>query len=252
MKMSSIANVDLDALCNEVLGSREPQTEDEKNHFLFPKLVRCVVSGGSSSGKSHLVINWIIQGIIAFDELWIWSPSIHQPKYQMLKKYFEVIEEETGKKILFMYEAGDAIPDPQTLLGKDEAERKKNTKRYCFIFDDILLEKMTIIEKYFAYGRHSRVNAFILTQSFYHIKKSSIRNNMNMLLLFKTETKTLRCIYDSYISGALSFDEFRKFCKKAWDKQYGYITLSIDDPVYGGMLREGVDTFYIPEKNTQK
>ena len=148
-----------------------------------------------------------------------------------------------------MHEGSSEIPDPQLLLGKDMEERTKNKKRYCFIFDDILLEKMTVIEKYYAYGRHSRVNCFVLTQSFYALRKSSIRMNMNLLVLFKTESKTLRAIYDSYLSGSLPIEEFNKFYKEATNKRFGFITISIDEPIHAGQLRDGISRYYIPEEH---
>ena len=63
------------------------------------------------------------------------------------------------------------------------------------VFDDVMLEKnQTPIEKYFSQGRHGGADSLYLCQSYFRIPKQAIRDNANLLILFKQDAKNLRAI----------------------------------------------------------
>ena len=41
-------------------------------------------------------------------------------------------------------------------------------------------------------------------------------------------------------------DEFRKFCKKCWDKPHGFAVIDLTSKKDSGKYREGFDNFFIP------
>ena len=60
------------------------------------------------------------------------------------------------------------------------------------IFDDVMLDDITAIKKYFCSGRHNNVNVFYLVQSLHKIAKHCIRENANISILFKQDDKTFK------------------------------------------------------------
>lgn len=57
-------------------------------------------------------------------------------------------------------------------------------------------------------GRHKGADCFYLTQNYFRIPKQAIRDNANMIILFRQDGKNMRAIYDTFISGDMEFDEF--------------------------------------------
>ena len=56
---------------------------------LYPNQpVRCIITGPSSSGKRNFLTNSILNIINEYDEIYIYSPSLHQDLYQKLIKCF--------------------------------------------------------------------------------------------------------------------------------------------------------------------
>jgi len=54
-----------------------------------------------------------------------------------------------------------------------------------FIFDDVTCDKQDAVREYFLMGRHANVNYFYLCQMYAKIFKHLIRDNANLLILFK-------------------------------------------------------------------
>jgi hypothetical protein len=57
------------------------------------------------------------------------------------------------------------------------------------VFDDVMLEKQSPIEKYFSQGRHGNADCFYLCQSYFRIPKQAIRDNANLIILFTQDAK---------------------------------------------------------------
>ena len=88
---------------------------------------------------------------------------------------------------------------------------------YVMIFDDVMLDDQTAIEKYFCSGRHNNnnVNVFYLLQSLHKIAKHCIRENAKIFILSKQDDKTLKYSNDTHISGDIDFKELKQFCDNA-------------------------------------
>ena len=57
--------------------------------FLYPNHpVRCIITGPSECGKSIFLTNLILNIINEYDNIYIYSPSLHQDSYQKLIKCF--------------------------------------------------------------------------------------------------------------------------------------------------------------------
>jgi len=102
--------------------------------------------------------------------VYIYSKSFQQPKYQYLKNLLAPIEE-MG---YFTYSNDSDIVSPSEALPNS-----------IFIFDDVACDKQDVIRKYFLMGRHVDVDSFYFCQTYAKISKHLIRNNANLLILFK-------------------------------------------------------------------
>jgi len=61
-----------------------------KNNSLLPRSIRGLVIGSSGSGKTHLLLNMLLQpDFLDNNKLYIFSNSLHQPEYQLLIKGFQ-------------------------------------------------------------------------------------------------------------------------------------------------------------------
>ena len=63
-----------------------------------------------------------------------------------------------------------------------------------------------------------KINFYYLSQSYFDLSKRTIRNNSNKKILFN---QTLRDIENKYRDVAVydtSYDKFKRFCRKSWDK----------------------------------
>ena len=44
-------------------------------------------------------------------------------------------------------------------------------------------------------------------------------------------------------------EEFRQLCKRAWEKQHGFVIIDLSSKKRDGKYRSGLDEFYIPNGN---
>ena len=58
-----------------------------------------------------------------------------------------------------------------------------------FIIDDIACDNHDIIRQYFSMGWHCNIKCFYLCQTYSKIGKELIRDNMNLLMVFKQDLK---------------------------------------------------------------
>lgn len=60
------------------------------------------------------------------------------------------------------------------------------------IFDDVACEKQNNIRNYFTMGRHNNIYTFYLCQTYSYVQKQLIRDNANLIILFKQDERNLR------------------------------------------------------------
>src|SRR6266436_5486234 len=129
-------------------------TGDGASNKLFPNLFRCLIIGPSGCGKTNLLINLLINKNVSplnYQKVYIYSKTLNQPKYKFLKTFYENIS-----KQLKVDNIATFIDSEEDILDPSLVDDKLKT---LFVFDDVLLDKQNIIEKYFAQGRNSNVNS---------------------------------------------------------------------------------------------
>ena len=140
-------------------------TEEKRHGDLLPNTVRAIVCGPSNCGKTNAVMALITDpNGLRFENIYVYSKSLNQPKYVLLKKLLEPVE---GVGYF-------AFQDHEQVVAPDEAR-----PRSVIIFDDVACEKQDHIRSYFCMGRHRLVDCFYVCQTYTRIPKHLVRENAN-------------------------------------------------------------------------
>ena len=205
----------------------------QKHGPLFPNSIRAIICGPSNCGKSNVMMSMLYSPDgLKFANLYVYSKSLHQPKYQLLES---ILNEVIGVRF-HSFKENDEIMQPS------EAERNS-----VFIFDDIGSGKQEKIRDFFSMGRHSDVDSFFLIQSYTRALKHMVRDNANFLILFKQDELNLRRVYNDHVSSDMKFEEFKDMCLECWKEKYGFITICKDFDTNEGRYRMGLDRYIYPE-----
>lgn len=202
-----------------------------KHGSLLPNTLRCIISGPSGCGKTNVMFNLLTQkNGLRFNNVYIFSKSLSQPKYQLLEK---IITDAAGIGY-YKYNANDNIMKPNS------------AKQYSiFIFDDVSSENHDVIRSYFAMGRHNHIDSIYIGQTYSKIPKQLIRDNVNFIIIFKQDETNLKHIYNDHVGSDMSFEMFKSLCSNGWVEKYGFIVIDKDRSMKNGRYRIGFDRFVI-------
>ena len=235
---------------------------DEQNYFNhdknLPNSFRMLIIGPSGCGKTNLLLNLILTpDYIDYNNLIIFSKTVYQqPEFKYIQDCFnygytkELIYHMflNGKRPNFSNELNnnnnnnnnnninDVYHERKikvTLSNKAEEiqppDKLEKTKKNLIIFDDVVNEKnQKIMEMYFTRGRHNKANVIYLSQSYFDLPLKSIRNNSNVLILFKLGKRDLSNIYYNLLSSFIEKDEFETLYNFHFNKEYNYIFINLN------------------------
>ena len=130
------------------------------------------------------------------------------PPSIVLQEWAKWIRNESNVRCNFFEKASD-VPDPRDLNPEDNN---------LMVFNDLFLEKQNKCEDYYTRRRHSNVDCFYLSQSYFKLRRQTIRENANFICLFPQDLKNRNHIYSDHAGSYMTIEEFRKFCKQCWKK----------------------------------
>lgn len=209
--------------------SSEKPTIAKRHGSLLPDSIRCIICGPSNCGKTNSMMTLLThENGLRFANLYVYSKSLYQPKYRLLEKVMKRIKE-MG---YFPYAANETIIEP---------ERARPNS--IFVFDDVACDKQDCIRNFFCMGRHKGVDCFYLCQTYTRIPKHLIRDNANLIVLFKQDDVNLKHIYDEHVGTDMTFDRFKSVCAACWKDKHGFMVISKDDDNHCGRYRKGFDHF---------
>lgn len=202
-----------------------------KHGPLLPDTVRCLVTGPSNCGKTNVVFNLITNpNGLRFNNLYIFSKSLQQPKYQLLRKILSEIPDVS----MYEYDSSEKIMQPS------------QAKPYSiFIFDDVSCENHDTIRNYFSMGRHNKIDCIYIGQTYSKIPKQLIRDNVNLLILFKQDDTNLKHVYNDHVGADMIYNKFKELCGRAWEDIYGFVVIDKDRELKSGRYRIGFDKYAI-------
>ena len=195
--------------------------------FLYPTHpVRCIKTGPSECGKSVFLTNLILNIFNEYDNIYIYSPSLHQDLYQKLINCFSnyipmhvvpnilneedkdvVIEELVNNKDfeksnieIEIYESMEKLKFPQ--------EYENNS---IIISDDLNQKEMDDprVQALFRRSRHNNLSIFIISQDYYELSKKTKRCNGNIFHIFKPNNfLDVRNLYQDKASMDMTLNEY--------------------------------------------
>ena len=164
------------------------------------------------------------------------------------------ILEKIGNKrpIHIITRSPDQYPDYKT---SNEVKPINKYKGSVVIFDDMLGAKNSSqIDEFFTRGRHEDLDVYYSSQSYFALPRQSIRNNSDILILFKQTLRDVQSMYYDIGAYDMKYDEFKEMCHKAWDEKYNYLCIDMTKNKNDGKYRifnESRPTYIdcIPETN---
>lgn len=201
----------------------------KKHGKLFPNSIRGLITGPSNCGKTNVMLSLLLHpNGLKFENIYIYSKSLHQSKYEFLKQVIKPIK----NMGFFTFSNNSDVVLPK--------EAKRNS---IFIFDDIACEKQDAIRNYFSMGRHYHLDSFYLCQTYTRIPKHLIRDNANFLIIFKQDSMNLKHIYNDHVNSDMTFKTFENVCADCWKTNYGFFVIDKESPLNNGRYRKGFDCF---------
>lgn len=183
--------------------------------------IRLLIIGSSGSGKTTLLLNFIYKRLIPYDNLYVFSKSLEQDGYIKLQERFKNIEQNLNKRISYFFNSCDDI-----------IPLKECKKDSLIVFDDCILENQDIIKEYFVMSRHKNISCIYLSQCYSKVDIQLIRNNLNMLCIFKQNDHYIKKIYDNFVQTDMNFDKFKNICNNVWKDKYGFLTINLTEGKY--------------------
>lgn len=200
-----------------------------KHGKLLPDSFRAIICGPSGCGKTNVMLALLFDlNGAKFKNVYVYSKSLYQPKYQLLQ---EVLSNVKGVGY-FPYKDNDDIISPH--------EAKTNS---IFIFDDVACDKQNKIKEYYSMGRHKNIDVIYLCQTYSRTPKQLVRDNCNIIMLFKMDEINLKHVFDEHVSPDMSFDDFKKICSQCWTDRYGTFVIVKDFALNCGRYRKGFDKY---------
>lgn len=196
---------------------------------LLPNTIRCLVCGPSNCGKTNLVIGLLLHANgLKFRNIYVYSKTLYQPIYVFLEK---VMMRVPGV-CYFKFHDNEEVLSPNVA-----------SPNSIIIFDDVAGESQSNIRDYFAMGRHKQIDAFYLNQTYSKIPKQLIRDNANIIILFKQDDINLRHVYNEHVNTDMTWQQFREMCSQIWQDSYSYLVINKDCEKNNGCYRRKFDTF---------
>lgn len=212
-------------ICEEVCKTAFRHSE------LLPNSIRCIICGPSNCGKTNLLIGLLLhENGLRFQNVYVYSKTLQQPKYVFLEKVLQLVP----------------LISLQKYQGNEEVLRVQDAKpNSIIIFDDVACENQNNMRDYFAMGRHKNIDAFYLNQTYSKIPKQLVRDNTNLIILFKQDDINLRHVYEEHVSTDMTWLEFREMCSEIWKEPFNYVVINKDCSKNNGCYRNKFDTFVV-------
>lgn len=201
-----------------------------RHSALLPNTIRCIICGPSNCGKTNVVITLLLhENGLKFQNLYLYSKTNFQPKYRFLREVLKRVPQ-----IKF-----NEFNDDKDIISPSEALPKS-----VFIFDDVVCENQINIRNYFCMGRHKQIDCFYLSQTYSKIPKQLLRDNANLLIIFKQDDVNLKHVYEEHVNSDLSWNQFKDICKTVWNHPYNFLLINKESSLNNGRYRQNFDMFF--------
>lgn len=212
------------------LAQRNIENRGKRHGELLPNSVRGIICGPSNCGKTNALLALITHPHgLRFENIYVYSKSLNQPKYQFLRQLVKPVR---GVGYFPFNDHEEVIPP------------EKARPNSIMIFDDVACEKQDNIRAFFCMGRHRDVDCFYLCQTYARIPKHLVRDNANLLVLFRQDEMNLRHIYNDHVNTDMTYTQFKDLCFACWkNDKYGFVVIDKESELNERRYRKGFDCF---------
>ena len=109
----------------------------------------------------------------------------------------------------------------------------------------LLSKQESNFDLFFTRRRDNIIDIYYISQSYFHLPKITIRNNCNIINLFKQTLRDVILLFHDITGLDMDLHEWKQPCREAWENEYDYIQI---DKV--AKIREGIYTIRNYKKNT--
>ena len=150
------------------------------------------------------------------------GPSNVGKTYYMLKVLEKI---DIQRPIHIITRSPNQYPNYKT---NNEIKPINKYKGSVVIFDYMLGAKNSSqIDEFFTRGRHEDLDVYYISQSYFALPRQSIRNNSDILILFKQTLRDVQSMYYDIRAYDMKYDEFKEMCHEAWDEKYNYLCIDM-------------------------
>jgi len=197
--------------------------------------LRALIVAPSGGGKTNLMLDLLIhENGLRYKNIYLYSKTLNQPKYEFLAKVLNPLSIGffTSNTITNLIPLEDVKPES------------------IIIFDDLMCDPdQSLIKNYFTHGRHKNIDIFYLIQSYAYINKHCIREQANLIVIFRIDELSLKHIFDDHIIGDMSWGKFKELCHHCWrTHKYGFLSVFKNENMStGARYRRGIDDYIMWE-----
>ena len=237
----------------------------EVEKFIYPNHpVRCITTGPSENGKSIVRTNSLLNIINEYDEIYIYSPSLHQYLDQkLIKRFNKFIPIHIIPNILNEKDIDLVIDEIVTNTEFEESDTEKETyesieasktpEKYDdggnILTDDLNEKEMNDprVQAVFKRSGHNMYSIFMINQDYYEFSKRTIRANGNIYHIFKTNNfLDVRNINQEKASMDMTLDEFEYLASTCWNAKYQPLTIDVTRDKFTSRYRLGLNSLVVP------
>ena len=80
---------------------------------------------------------------------------------------------------------------------------------------------------FFTKGRHEDLGVYYISQSYFALRRQSIRNNSDRLILFKQTFWEVQIMYYEIGAYDMNYDGFKEMCHKTWGERFNYFCIDV-------------------------
>ena len=222
MSITDIEN--MDNLVNTFLRKKEYRNKDDPCAPQWP--FRMMIVGGSSIGKSNVMMNIILKQVV-WDKIYIYVKDSSEDKYQFLLAFLESLQKQyeavNGSSDEKIYEFSD---DASSVVDANDIDAEKQN---LIIFDDFVVDKnQEKVEHLFIRGRKRNASIIYQTQNLFAVPQN-IRKNSNYVLLFSTNKRERKELAKTYASD-IDSKEFEQLYLEATAEPYSFMLIDDKTP----------------------
>jgi hypothetical protein len=203
---------------SELPKSSVKRDKNYSQHLIEPNSMICCI-GGTGSGKTNALIDFLFRKNDAFTEIIIFSGSTtEEPLYEYIKKKLPEVQ---------FYNEIEEVPE------LTETEDMKSEK--LIVFDDFINLKpkeMAKINKYLTAGRKFGYTVWLMAQNYTMIPKTVLRN-VNYFIIFKlNEAFTINHILKQYNQYNVPKEIFLHYYQQATKEKLNFFLIDLKNREY--------------------